>query len=121
MKRQALYASIVAAMIAITAPAIADDIQLPTGSGPQGSSTGIAFWRSSANVPGTFQGIRIERMDPQITRVQVVDQFGNRAVLYDGPIQPGQFIPFTQLNVAWTAWSNTPGTNGGVKALIVYN
>ena len=124
MRRRAFFASIMAATIALSMPtaAAADEISLPTGSGAQGNSTGIAFWRSSANAPGTFQGIRIENMDPKITRVQIVDQYGNRDVLYDGPIQLGQFIPFTTLDVAWTAWSDTPGANGGgVKALIVYN
>ncbi len=124
MKRRAFFASLLMATMSFAMPAAAavDEISLPTGSGPQGYSTGVSFWPSSANTPGTFQGLRIESTDPKITRVQIVDQYGNRDVLYDGPIQPGQFIAFTERDVAWTAWTDTPGSNtGGVKAIIVYN
>lgn len=125
MNKPAIFASILAAALIVAGPAAAtsplDNMNLPSGSGAQGLSTGIAFWPSSGNSPGTFRGIMIESVQVDVTRVQIVDQFGARAVLYDGPISAGQFIPFSQLNVAWTAWNGTPGAyGGGVKVIMVY-
>jgi hypothetical protein len=112
----------VAALCAIAALAAADAaraqgeryLQAPVGlpSGPNGLGTAVYFLGPCPR--GVFSGVVIERMIPEAQRIRIQEQWGTGPlgrILYDGPIAPGQFIPFTHVRVVWTGWKGGYGNN----------
>jgi hypothetical protein len=56
-----------------------------------------------------FIGVRITQVKPNVTRLQIRYQGKNGAVIYDGPVRPGQFISLPTRNLTVTGWVSGGG------------
>lgn len=59
----------------------------------------------------SFAGIRISWVKPNVTRIQIRRQGNNGAVLFNGPVSPGQFISLPTRNLTVTGWVNGGGNH----------
>lgn len=128
VKKTAMLIVAAALMVLAAGPAVsrADTgpnkaVGLPVGTGPNGLGTAVGFlptWPAGRN---RFYGIRIQGVAPYVTRVRIRQQFGQGRVIYDGPVQPGQFIAFPDTSIIWNGYRSQNGSHmQGVKVLPRY-
>ncbi len=94
-------------------------IGLPSSTG-RGLATAVGF-QPSWYGRGSFYGIRVVEVAPYVTRVVIRQQFGRKATIYDGPVSPGQFIPFSDTRIIWIGYRSRGGSHmNGIKVLPLY-
>lgn len=72
------------------------------GSAPQGLANGMNGY-SCPTMGGQFIGLRVTFVKPAVTRLRL-STFNGDQTLFDGAIQPGQFIALPVSSFVWTGF-----------------